>query len=152
MADDPAATAAPKQRGRPFQPGQSGNPLGKRPGTRHKATALAQAITAENRKALIEKCVSQALGGDTVLLKAFLDRLDPDPRGGFIQFPVPLPAGDTAFEVIINAVGGGLLTSSEAVDLCQLLEGRQGASEIADLTARIVSLEERLYVLTSRPD
>ena len=125
---------------------------GRKPGSRSAATVLSQAITAANREALIEKCVAQALGGDTVLLKAFLDRIDPAPRGRFIKFPVPLPPGDLAFEAIINAVGGGLLTSSEAVDLCKLLEGRQGATEIADLTARIISLEERLYVLTSRPD
>ena len=37
--------------------------------------------------------------------------------------PVPLPPGDLAFEAIITAVGGGLLRSSEAVDLCKLLEG-----------------------------
>ena len=85
-------------------------------------------------------------------MKAFLDRIDPAPRGRFIQFPVPLPPGDVAFEVILNAVGGGLLTSSEAVDLAKLLESRQGATEIADLAARIISLEERLHVLTSRPD
>ena len=41
--------AAPKQRGRgrPFKPGQSGNPRGKPPGTRHAALLVLDAIGAE---------------------------------------------------------------------------------------------------------
>ena len=148
-----AMTDEPDSNRRPDGKFAAGNRAGgRKPGSRTAATVLSQAITAENRKALIEKCVAQALGGDTQLLKAFLDRIDPAPRGRFIQVPVPLPPGDVAFEVILNAVGGGLLTSSEAVDLAKLLESRQGATEIADLAARIISLEERLHVLTSRPD
>ena len=147
MTDEPDSNRRPDGK---FAAGNRAG--GRKPGSRTAATVLSQAITAENRTALIEKCVAQALGGDTQLLKAFLDRIDPAPRGRFIQFPVPLPPGDVAFEVILNAVGGGLLTSSEAVDLAKLLESRQGATEIADLAARIISLEERLHVLTSRPD
>jgi hypothetical protein len=37
-----AANAAKKQRGRPFKPGRSGNPVGKAKGTRHRITVLAE--------------------------------------------------------------------------------------------------------------
>ncbi len=39
-----AENTAPKQRGRPFQKGQSGNPAGKPPGTRHRVTQLVEVI------------------------------------------------------------------------------------------------------------
>lgn len=36
MADETAASARNQQRGRPFQKGQSGNPAGRKPGSRQK--------------------------------------------------------------------------------------------------------------------
>jgi hypothetical protein len=42
MAENAAMKQLRRGPGRPFKPGQSGNPAGKRPGTRHRATMLAE--------------------------------------------------------------------------------------------------------------
>ena len=56
-----AANAAGKQRrrgiGRPFRPGQSGNPAGKRPGTRHRVTLLAEQLLDGEAEAIVRKAV-----------------------------------------------------------------------------------------------
>ena len=63
-----AANAAPKQRrrgrGRPFPTGQSGNPKGKIPGTRHHITLLAERLMGDDIEAVVAKVVRAAKGGD----------------------------------------------------------------------------------------
>ena len=60
-----AENAAIKQRGKPFPKGKSGNPAGKAPGTRHKATQAALALLEGEGEALTRKAVQMALAGDT---------------------------------------------------------------------------------------
>src|SRR4051794_35064590 len=56
-AEAMAANAATNQRegsrGRPFQRGQSGNPAGKRKGTRHRVTVLAERLMADDTEAIV---------------------------------------------------------------------------------------------------
>lgn len=48
MASGSAKTTAPQQRGKPFKPGQSGNPKGRPKGARHKlGTAFLEAMHAD---------------------------------------------------------------------------------------------------------
>jgi hypothetical protein len=128
----------------------AGNP-GRPKGARNKLARPAITQLAEAGPQLIAKAISQALSGDAMLLRCFLDRIDPAPRGRFIRFPVPLPtSADLAFEVILTATGNGLLTTAEARDISELLQARQGATEISDLQMRMAAMEERLYAATPR--
>jgi hypothetical protein len=54
----------PKPRGRAFEKGRSGNPGGRRRGSRNKATLAAAALLAGESEALTRKAVEMALGGD----------------------------------------------------------------------------------------
>ena len=56
-----------RARGRPFEKGRSGNPGGRRRGSRNKATLAAAALLAGESEALTRKAVEMALGGDAVL-------------------------------------------------------------------------------------
>ena len=49
-----------------FAPGQSGNPGGKRPGTRHKTTRAIEALLEGQHEALTQVAIDKALTGDTV--------------------------------------------------------------------------------------
>jgi hypothetical protein len=51
-----------KARGRPFEPGQSGNPSGRPKGARNKATVVIEALLEDEAEALIRKVIELALG------------------------------------------------------------------------------------------
>lgn len=57
-----AETTAPKQRGRPFPKGRSGNPRGRPPGARNAATVLAEQLLDGEAEALIRKLVQGQAG------------------------------------------------------------------------------------------
>ena len=66
-----------KQRGpgRPFKPGQSGNPKGKPQGSRHKATIAALNLLEGEAQALTRKCIDLAMEGDMGALRLCLERI-----------------------------------------------------------------------------
>jgi hypothetical protein len=95
-----AANAAPKQRqrGRPFPKGTSGNPAGKRPGTRNRATMAAEALLDGEAEALTRKAIEMAKQGNITALRLCLDRAVAPRRECAVQFRLPelRSAGDAA--------------------------------------------------------
>jgi hypothetical protein len=69
VASDAAENAAPKQRGRPFRPGASGNPRGRPNGARNRATVTAEALLDGEAEAISRKLIEKALEGDTTALR-----------------------------------------------------------------------------------
>src|SRR6266542_7067380 len=59
-----APKAPGRVRGRPFEKGRSGNPLGRRVGCRNKTTIAAAALLAGEAEALTRKAVEPALVGN----------------------------------------------------------------------------------------
>lgn len=72
-----AETTAPKQRGRPFPKGRSGNPYGRRLGARNRATLAAEALLDGEAEKLTRKAVVLALRGNVACLRLCLDRILP---------------------------------------------------------------------------
>ena len=62
-------------RGRPFEKGRSGNPAGRRPGSRNKATLAAAALLAGESEALTRTAVELALAGDPTAMRLCIGRL-----------------------------------------------------------------------------
>jgi hypothetical protein len=60
--------------------GQSGNPSGRPPGARHKATVAAEALLDGEAEGLTRKALEMALDGDTVALRLCLERILPPRR------------------------------------------------------------------------
>src|SRR5712691_6144293 len=56
-----------KVRGRPFEPGQSGNPSGRPKGARNKATLVVEALLENEAEALTRKVIDLALAGNSQL-------------------------------------------------------------------------------------
>ncbi|MFZ5427192.1 MAG: DUF5681 domain-containing protein [Thermodesulfobacteriota bacterium] len=135
-------------RGRPWKPGQSGNPNGCPTGSRHKATLAVLALLDGEAEALTRKCVERALEGDSVALRLCLERLAP-PRKDSPVILAGLPKIERAADLpkatgkIIEAVGKGDITPSEGQALAGLVEGHRKALEIADIEARLSALEAK---------
>src|ERR1700726_2110371 len=68
-----------------FAPGISGNPRGRRPGTRNRATAVAAQLLEGEAPRLIRRCIELALAGDTTALRLCLDRILPPVRDRPVQ-------------------------------------------------------------------
>jgi hypothetical protein len=121
-------------RGR-FVPGQSGNPSGKLPGTRNRATLLRAALDSEEGPVMARIVIDKALAGDVVTARFCLDRLEPRPRGRAIAIDLPegARASDVvaAFDATLRAMAAGEITPDEAVQVTRVLDGRRKAIEAA---------------------
>jgi len=131
----------------PFRKGQSGNPSGRQPGSRNKATLAVEALLDGEAEALTRKAVELALAGDTTALRLCLDRLAPPRKGR----PITLEVGDVTSLNDLSAVQGevvaalarGELTPEEAADVASVVEKLGQAWERRDLEERIQALEDR---------
>ena len=105
-------------RGRPFQRGRSGNPAGRRPGSRNRATLAAAALLAGEAEALTRKAVELALGGDPMALRLCIERILPPCRERAVRFVLPPieSAADVsaAMNAVTAALADGTITPGEA--------------------------------------
>jgi hypothetical protein len=146
-----AENAAEKQRrrgpGRPFEPGKSGNPAGKRKGTRHRITMLTEQLLDGEAEALTRKAIELGLTGDGAALRLCLDRILPPRRDRPVAFSLPplsSPADAiAAMGAIAAAVGHGELTPSEAAEISALVANVVKAIEVTEIDARVRALEDQ---------
>jgi hypothetical protein len=144
-----AENSTPKQRGKgkPFAPGQSGNPRGKPRGTRHRATVFAEKLMQADVADVVRTVTTAAKGGDMSAARLVLDRVLPPRKGCTVRFD--LPAVSTPADVVaalgavLAAVGRGELTPDEGAVLTGLLETKRKALETVELEGRIAALEQR---------
>ena len=140
-----AQNSAPKQRGKPFPKGKSGNPNGKPQGALNRSTIAVQQLLEGESEALTRKCVELALGGDSTALRLCMERIAPAPKDRAIRFPMP-PAR-TPVEVnesltrVIEAVGNGVITPAEGSGLASLLDAQRRGVELVTLEERVAALE-----------
>jgi hypothetical protein len=125
-----------RARGRPFEKGRSGNPGGRLPGSRNKATLAAAALLEGESGALTRKAVELALAGDPTALRLCLDRLLPPCRERPVTFSLPpleaAPAGEAhepsphgialAMNAVISALASGEITPGEAERIARVVE------------------------------
>ena len=129
---DPSSTRGANGR---FLPGRSGNPAGKKPGTRNRATALRAALAEGDERAAARVVIDKALAGDAVAARFIVGRLFPCPRGREIR--LDLPDGEKAADVLaasnatIAAMAAGEITPDEALTVTRVLDGRLRALKAA---------------------
>ncbi|HVH73397.1 MAG TPA: DUF5681 domain-containing protein [Stellaceae bacterium] len=131
--------------GRPFEKGRSGNPAGRPPGLRNRASQIAETLLAGEAEALTRKAVEQALAGDGAALRLCLERLLAPCRERPMKLALPPVRGpaDLApmMEAVVAAVGAGGLTGSEAGELSRLVEAIVRAVAASDFEQRLRALE-----------
>jgi hypothetical protein len=136
-----ADNTAPKQRGTPYKPGQSGNPAGRPPGSRNKATLAIEAMLEGEAEAIGRKAIELAKSGDLTAIRLCLDRLCPPRKDRHVNFELPpmqKPADAVAATAaIVDAVARGDLTPSEAGELSRVVAAYATTLEAADFDARL---------------
>src|SRR5712672_3245124 len=136
-----AENTVKEQRGKPCEPGNSGNPNGRPKGARNKVTLAIEALLDGEAEALTRKAIELAKGGDLTALKLCLDRLAPPRKDRHVAFELPpvACAADAvkASAALVAAVADGDLTPAEAAELGKLIEAYVKALEATDFAARL---------------
>src|SRR4051812_26945890 len=125
--------AARDGRGR-FQPGASGNPAGKKPGTLNHATRLRRSLedAAGDFDAAARGIAARARKGEFAAARFLVEKLDPKPRGRPIELDMPDDArGAERFAIVTRAMCAGEITPDEAMVIVRVLEAEDKASERA---------------------
>lgn len=130
-----------------WRPGQSGNPAGKKPGSRNKATQMVMALMEGGAEEITRTVIDAAKAGDLTAARLVIERLAPPLR----ERPLSLPLPDTgtvagvsaAQQAILQAVGDGEILPGEGTALAGIVESRRKALETVELEQRISALEAR---------
>jgi len=140
-------TTGRKQRATRFQPGRSGNPQGRPPGSRNKTTRAIDALFDGEAEALTRKAIELAKAGDLVALRLCLDRVCPPRKDRPVPFALPelRTAEDAklAASALLKAVADGDLTPSEASEIGRLLDSYTRILEREEFERRLIRLEEK---------
>ena len=146
MTAEPLLQKQPRHApGRPFPKGTSGNPAGKRPGTRCRATLAAEQLLDGEAEALTRRAIGAAIGGDNGALRICMDRILPPRRDRPVNFTFPPIANAveaaTAMGAVLAAVAAGEVTPLEANELAKLVDVFASTLETAALAERLERLE-----------
>jgi hypothetical protein len=142
----PTEEPAPVVRGRPFAPGQSGNPNGRPKGARNKATIAAEALLDGESEAIARKAIEKALEGDITALRLCLARVLPPRRDRPVAFELPNIATTAdlreASSAVLAACAEGSLAPREAADVMALIATHLKTLELTEIEARLTALEK----------
>jgi hypothetical protein len=147
MSDDLAPIPPRQPRGRPFEKGRSGNPVGRRNGSRNKKTLAAMALLEGEAEALTRKAVENAMRGDPTAMRLCLERVLPPCRERSVKFALPPieSAADiaAAMKAVTSALAGGAITPGEAGTIASVVSTFVRAIETSDFERRLQEVEER---------
>jgi len=113
-------------RGRPFVKGRSGNPTGRRYGSRNKKTLAAAVLLDGEAEALTRKAVELALAGDPTALRLCIERILPPCRERPVRFTLPPIESSEDISAAMNAVTAalarGIITPGEAERIANVVD------------------------------
>lgn len=125
-----------------WQPGQSGNPAGRKPGTSEVAK-LRAAIEAHVPE-IVTKLVEMAKAGDSAAARLLLERVIPPVKATEQTVRLSLPDGSLTDQgkAVIAALGAGDVAPGQAAQLMGGLAALAKLIETDDLAARVAALEK----------
>jgi hypothetical protein len=129
-----------------FRRGTSGNPSGRPPGSRNKATLLVEQMIEGEGERLARKVLELALGGDLSALRLCMERLVPPRRDRPIHLNLPpidtVEQISTAMTMVAAAIGEGQITPSEGEVLANLLVIQKEMIVAGEVEQRLEQLEK----------
>ena len=122
-----------------FKSGQSGNPSGRKPGTKNKKLELFRSNDARLQK----KVLDMALDGDVAMLKIIADRLWPRLRPEALPITIKAKSSDLSDQgrALINSALSGEIPTGTLRDVLVALYGQAKIVEATELEERIAALE-----------
>ena len=130
-----------------FTKGQSGNPAGRPPGARNKATLAMETLLDGESEKLTRMVIEKAVTGDAAALRLCMDRIMPRRRDQPVPFTLPriesLEDAVRASAEITEAIGCGYLTPREARELLGVVRDITETLQAGELADRVRRLEER---------
>jgi hypothetical protein len=140
-----ASAQSAKARGRPFEPGQSGNPSGRPKGARNKTTIAVEGLLDNEAEALTRKVIELALAGNMAAIRLCFERLLPPRRDRGVAFDLPKieSAADAvaASGAVLESCAAGTLSPSEAVEVMRSIETHLRAIELRQIETGMTALE-----------
>ncbi len=132
-------------RGRPFEKGRSGNPAGRRAGSRNNKTLAAAVLLAGEAEALTRRAVELALAGDPTAMRLCIERILPPCRERSIRFALPSieSAADIApaMKAVTSELAAGVITPGEAATIAAVVDTFVRAIETSDFERRLKIVE-----------
>jgi len=129
-----------------FQPGQSGNPAGRPPGARNRATLIAEELLDGEIETIVRAAIDKAVAGNMQAVGLCLDRVVPRRREAAIAFdlpPITCPADAVAAMTAIAAgLAAGELSPMEADALSRVVDRYLHVLETVDFEERLTRLEQ----------
>jgi hypothetical protein len=126
-----------------FQAGKSGNPAGRKPGSRNKSNLIAAEFSKQSSE-LARVVMSKALEGDMSAASLVLQRLSPPLRAAaekvVFELDQSLPLGEQAKQ-IMAAVADGRIDPDTGSLLVSCIEKVAGIKTVDELEARLAALE-----------
>jgi hypothetical protein len=130
-----------------FERGASGNPKGRKVGSRPRALAMLDKIGQDNAADVVRAVIERAKNGDAAMASLLLARCWPPRRGRPIRFAMPRlsTAADLpgALAAVVTAVSEGVLSPDEAASVAIVLNAQMRAVEIVELDRRMKEIERR---------
>ena len=131
-----------------FAKGQSGNPTGRPRGSRNATTLALESLLDGQAEGLTQKAVELALAGDMQAIRLCLDRILPPRKDSPVAFDLPemktINDAVPAMGALVQAVGHGELTPTEAAELTKMVQAFAKIIETAELEERVRTLEEAI--------
>jgi hypothetical protein len=130
-----------------FQKGQSGNPAGRKRGSRNKYSIATEKLFEQDAEELVKIAIELAKKGDIAALRLCLDRILAPQRHRPVPFDLPqlARAADAvgAMSTLVEGIAAGDLSAPEAAELAKVIQGYTQALTTADHDKRIANLEWR---------
>ena len=143
-----AENTAEKQRGRPFEPGKSGNPNGRPKGSRNKSTLLAEALLDGESETIVRKLIEKAKEGDPGALRLCMERLLPPRRDRVVTFDLEdissAKGATAASSAVLKACADGALSPDEASKIMNMIIAHTQTLALTDLETQLRDLENEL--------
>ena len=123
-----------------FQPGQSGNYRGRKPGSKNKRLALLRSAEPQ----LMRKLVKMARGGDMAAMKIVADRLWPRLRSEAAPIRIESPAKDLASfgHQILELLAAGRVAPDAAAEVMRALSAQAELIQHTEFGERLAAIEK----------